>query len=85
MTYGQKQDQIFLGRDLARDRDYSEDVASAIDREVRQIVMEQYQRAKHILMTHRTTLNRLALTLMEKETLLADELQAIVHGREVAI
>ncbi len=85
MTYGQKQDQVFLGRDLARDRDYSEDVASAIDREVRLIVMEQYQRAKNILMAHRTTLNNLALALMEKETLLANELRAIVHGREVAI
>ncbi len=85
MTYGQKQDQIFLGRDLARDRDYSEEVASAIDREVRQIVMEQYQRAKSILMTHRIILNRLALALMEKETLLAEELLAIVQGRELAI
>lgn len=85
MTYGEKQDQVFLGRDIGRDRDYGEDVASAIDREVQQTVMEQYQRAKHILMTHRMTLNRLALTLMEKETLLSDELQSIVKGREVAI
>ncbi len=85
MTYGEKQDQVFLGRDIGRDRDYGEDVASAIDREVRQTVMEQYQRAKHILVTHRATLNRLALTLMEKETLLSDELQVIVKGREVAI
>ncbi|AUW92840.1 MAG: cell division protein FtsH [Sulfobacillus thermosulfidooxidans] len=85
MTYGEKQDQVFLGRDIGRDRDYGEDVASAIDREVQQIVTEQYQRAKHILMTHRVTLNRLALTLMEKETLLADELESIVKGREVAI
>lgn len=58
MTYGQRQDQIFLGRDFARARDYSEEVAAAIDREVRDIITQQYERAKHILTTHRATLNR---------------------------
>lgn len=85
MTYGQKQDQVFLGRDITRERDYGEEVASAIDREVRQIVAEQYQRAKELLMSHRITLNRLAVTLMEKETLLSGELLTIVKGGEVAI
>lgn len=80
MTYGQRQDQVFLGRDLAREPDYSEEVASAIDREVRDIVTDQYDRAKNLLQTHRSILNRLALALMEKETLLADELKAIVWG-----
>ncbi len=80
MTYGQRQDQVFLGRDIAREPDYSEEVASAIDREVRDIVTEQYQRAKELLNHRRVTLNRLALALMEKETLLADELKAIVWG-----
>ncbi|MCY0886619.1 MAG: ATP-dependent zinc metalloprotease FtsH [Firmicutes bacterium] len=79
MTYGQRQDQVFLGRDLMRERDYGEEVASAIDREVRRIVMEQYARAKHILLSHRLILNRLALALIEKETLLADDLEAIVR------
>ncbi|MDA8194378.1 MAG: ATP-dependent zinc metalloprotease FtsH [Thermaerobacter sp.] len=85
MTFGQRQDQIFLGRDFGRERDYSEEVASAIDREVRDIVTQQYQRAKQILSTHRIALNRLALALMEKETLLAEELLAIVKGTEVAV
>ena len=80
MTYGQRQDQVFLGRDFSREPDYSEEVASAIDREVRDIVTDQYGRAKEILRSHRNILNRLALTLMEKETLLAEELKAIVWG-----
>lgn len=85
MTYGQRQDQVFLGRDLARERDYSEEVASAIDHEVSEIVVEQYGRAKKILRTHRATLNKLALALIEKETLLADELLAIVKGKEIIV
>jgi len=85
MTYGQPQDQVFLGRDLAREPDYSEEVASAIDREVQDIVSAQYQRAKDILSGHRGTLNRLALALMERETLLADELKIIVWGNGVVV
>ncbi len=80
MTYGQRQDQVFLGRDITRERDYGEEVASAIDREVQEIVMQQYKRAKDLLSSRRTTLNRLAITLMEKETLLAEELLRIVRG-----
>ena len=80
MTYGRRQDQVFLGRDLAREPDYSEEVASAIDREVRDIVTGQYNRAKTLLQSHRSILNRLALALMEKETLLAEELKSIVWG-----
>ncbi len=80
MTYGQRQDQVFLGRDITRERDYGEEVASAIDREVQEIVMQQYRRAKELLVSRRATLNRLAITLMEKETLLAEELLRIVRG-----
>ncbi len=80
MTYGQRQDQVFLGRDITRERDYGEEVASAIDREVQEIVMQQYKRAKDLLVSRRATLNRLAITLMEKETLLAEELLRIVRG-----
>lgn len=85
MTYGQRQDQVFLGRDLSREPDYSEEVASAIDREVRDIVTQQYQRAREILNNRRGTLNRLALALMEKETLLAEELKSIVWGNGVPV
>jgi cell division protease FtsH len=84
MTYGTRHDQVFLGRDLMRDRDYSEEVASAIDREVRHIVMQQYERAKQILRQHRDVLNRMAQALIEKETLEADELLALVGSIERA-
>jgi len=84
MTFGQRNAAVFLGRDLTRERDYGEDVASAIDREVREIVMEQYDRAKQILSTHRTILNRMAVLLLEKETLLAEELLSIVKPAGMA-
>lgn len=85
MTYGQRQDQVFLGRDITRERDYGEKVASEIDQEVFDIVLQQYQRAKNILSRNRGILNKLAIALMEKETLLHDELMAIVHGNGIAI
>ncbi len=85
MTYGQSHDQVFLGRDFSREPDYSEEVASAIDREVQGIVSDQYGRAKDLLRTNRSVLNRLALALMEKETLLAGELKAIVWGGGVPV
>lgn len=78
LTYGRRQDAVFLGRDLMRSRDYSDEVASKIDRAIRHIIMEQYERAKSILLSHRRVLNHIALTLMEKETLESDELNGIV-------
>ncbi len=80
LTYGTRQDQIFLGRDLMRYRDYSEEVASKIDESVRHVILEQYERARTLVLRHRTALNRLALTLLEKETLESDEIRSIVFG-----
>lgn len=80
MTYGSRQDQVFLGRDLMRARNYSEEVASKIDQAIRHIVTVQYERAKNILLQHRVTLNQIALALMDKETLSAEELRAIVQA-----
>ncbi len=80
LTYGRSQGAVFLGRDLMRSRDYSDEVASKIDRAIRHIVLEQYERAKQLLMQHRYTLNRLALALMEKETLESDELRRILQA-----
>ncbi len=84
MTYGTRHDQVFLGRDLMRDRDYGEEVAAAIDREARRIVMQQFERAKRILEKHREVLNRIAQTLIEKETLEAEELLNLVGPIERA-
>lgn len=78
LTFGRRQE-VFLGRDLMRQRDYSEEVASQIDRAIRHIILEQYERAKTLLLQHRQTLNRLALSLMDKETLESEELQEIVY------
>ncbi|MGB9904172.1 MAG: ATP-dependent zinc metalloprotease FtsH [Desulfotomaculales bacterium] len=73
MTLGRKYETPFLGRDLARDRNYGEEVASAIDKEVRRIVDVNYNRARDILEKHMNTLHLIASALMEKETLEAEE------------
>ncbi len=80
MTYGTRQDQVFLGRDLMRQRNYSEEVASKIDQAVRHIILQQYERAKNILLQHRASLNRIALELIERETLDRKELQEILRA-----
>lgn len=74
LTFGTKQEEVFLGRDLARQRNYSEDVAAMIDEEVRHFVHDAYERAKEILITHQDALNKLSEILMQKETLEGKEL-----------
>ncbi|GFP27384.1 cell division protease FtsH [Candidatus Hakubella thermalkaliphila] len=69
LTLGQKQDQVFLGRDFASHPDYSEQVAFEIDKEIRRIVDEAYNKAEDILEEHRDKMDLLAGELMEKETL----------------
>ncbi len=73
MTYGRKTDTPFLGRDLSRDRNYSEEVANAIDVEVRQTIDRSYKQAKELLEKHIETLHLVAKTLFEKETIEAAE------------
>ncbi|HOV80311.1 MAG TPA: ATP-dependent zinc metalloprotease FtsH [Bacillota bacterium] len=73
MTYGRKTDTPFLGRDLARDRNYSEEVANAIDVQVRQTIEQSYNKAKELLEQHMDTLHLVAKTLFEKETIEAEE------------
>jgi len=78
LTFGHKQEQVFLGRDIARDRNYSEEVASAIDQEVRRIIDECYAKARQILAENRDKLDLLAQTLLERETLEAEELERLL-------
>ena len=78
MTYGTKQEQVFLGRDILRERNYSEEVAAAIDQEVRRLVTECYERAKHLLEQNRDKLNRVAEALLERETLEAEDFEALL-------
>jgi cell division protease FtsH len=83
LTFGKKEEQIFLGREIAQHRDYSEDTAIAIDREVRRIVNEGYEKARQILEKDRDTLIRLAETLLERETLDAEEIRMIIAGQDL--
>ncbi|MFA5837105.1 MAG: ATP-dependent zinc metalloprotease FtsH [Bellilinea sp.] len=77
MVYGQKEELIFLGREISEQRDYSEAVAEQIDREVRRLVSEAHDRAKAILSEHRDKLDAVAQKLLEVETLTKDEFEAI--------
>ncbi len=83
ITLGKKQDQVFLGRDLGRDRDYSEEIAKAIDQEIRKTIDDCYQRAQDILEKEDSKLERIAQALLERETIDATEIKALVEGREL--
>ncbi|MBX6350300.1 MAG: ATP-dependent zinc metalloprotease FtsH [Clostridia bacterium] len=85
MTFGNKIDNPFLGRDLTRDRSYSEEVAAAIDREIADVVNECYERAKQLLRAHRHQLDELANRLLEKETVEGAELEEILRGKVEAV
>jgi cell division protease FtsH len=80
LAYGKKEEQIFLGREIAQHRDYSEHTAIEIDEEVKRIVSDNYERAKKLITDRRETLDRLTAALLEKETLDGPEIEAIVHG-----
>ncbi len=77
MVYGQKEELIFLGREISEQRDYSEAVAEIIDSEVRRLVSDAYGRAKSILLEYRDKLDAVASKLMEVETLSREEFEAI--------
>jgi cell division protease FtsH len=77
MVYGQKEELIFLGREISEQRDYSEAVAELIDKEVRRVVNESYERAKVILVKYREQLDAVSEKLMEVETLSRDEFERI--------
>ena len=80
LTFGRKQETIFLGRDIARDRNYSEAVAFSIDKEARRIIDECYNRAKDLLQKHLAELHLVARALMDKETLEAEEFTSIIEA-----
>lgn len=78
LTFGRKQEQVFLGRDIARDRNYSEEIAFSIDKEARKIIDTCYRRAEELLETNRDKLELVAKTLMEKETLEGHEFEELI-------
>ncbi len=79
MTFGKKEEEIFLGRDFTQKVDYSENTAIEIDAEVRRIIQESYHRAKDLLKTNIGLLHKVAETLLEKEVLDGSEIDAIVR------
>jgi cell division protease FtsH len=83
LTFGKKEEQIFLGREIAQHRDYSEATAIQIDEEVRRMVSTGYNTAKQILSENRDTLVRIALALIEREVLDATEIKMLVDGRNL--
>jgi len=80
LTFGKKEEQIFLGREIAQHRDFSEDTAIKIDKQVKKIVTAQFERAKVIIEDNRDTMVRLAECLLERESLDAVEIRRIVAG-----
>ncbi len=80
MTFGWKEELVFLGKEIGEQRDYSEAVAHEIDMEVRRLIEEAYSRAKEILISHRDKLEAIAQRLIEEETLEGDELKALLAG-----
>ena len=83
LTFGKKEEQIFLGREIAQHRDYSEDTAIKIDQEVRKLVSNGYGTARQILSDNRDTLEKVAQALIEREVLDANEIKMLVDGKEL--
>jgi cell division protease FtsH len=84
VAYGENEESVFLGREMtSRREDYSETTATEIDQEVRSIVDEQYDKARQVLSEHRDKLDALATALLERETLDASEIEAVLAGRDL--
>ena len=80
LTFGKKEEQIFLGREIAQHQDYSEDTAIRIDHEIKRFVQSNYERAKGVLEEHRVSLERIAEELLVREVLDAEQVRRIVAG-----
>jgi len=79
LTFGKKEEHIFLGKEMGQKRDFSEETAEEIDAEIKKIVMENYTRAKKLLESHIGALHRLAKALLEKESLDGPEIEKLIH------
>ena len=83
LTFGKKEEQIFLGREIAQHQDYSESTAVMIDEEVKRIVLKNYERAKNILSTHLESLHQIATALLEYEILTGEQIDMIMRGEKL--
>lgn len=84
LAYGKKDEEIFLGKEIVRNRDYSESTAVEIDTEIKETVMKNYDRAKSLLKKNMKALKNVAAALLEKETLDGAEIDAIIQGAVTA-
>ncbi len=78
LTFGKREEMIFLGKEIAQHQDYSEQTAVEIDQEIRRIVTENYLKAKSLITNHLNTLHNLASALLEREVLDGHEIEEIV-------
>ena len=83
LSFGKKEEQIFLGREIAQHRDYSEDTAIKIDEQVKKLVTRGYGRAREIIEQHSEALVQIAETLLEREVLDGAEVNAIINGQSL--
>jgi cell division protease FtsH len=83
LTFGKKEEQIFLGREIAQHRDFSEETARQIDLEVRRLIDEAYQSAHAIVESHADAMHRIAAALLERETIDAEEVKMLIEGQEL--
>jgi cell division protease FtsH len=80
LTFGKKEEQIFLGREIAQHQDYSEDTALRIDQEVKRFVTDNYERARKVLTQHKASLEQVAAELLVREVLDGEQVRRIVSG-----
>jgi len=83
ITFGKKEEQIFLGREISQHRDFSEETAKQIDKEVRILVDAGYQSAVQILSNNKEIMHRMSAALLEREVLDANEIKLIIEGKEL--
>jgi cell division protease FtsH len=84
LSFGKKDEQIFLGREISQHRDFSEETARQIDGEVRMLVDNGYQSAHSILENNQPIMHRMALALLERETLDAEDIRRLIEGKELS-
>jgi cell division protease FtsH len=83
LTFGKKEEQIFLGREIAQHRDFSEETARQIDLEVRRLIDEAYQSAYTIINANQDAMHRIAAALLERETIDAEEVKMLIEGKQL--
>ncbi len=83
LTFGKKEEQIFLGREIAQHRDFSEETARQIDEEVRRLIDEAYNSAYSLVKEYSPAMHRIANALLERETIDAEEVRLLIEGKEL--